>query len=144
MSYEETPIRSWPVLAAAAVFLVLLYFGISYPQHARNKARTEYNREVLSSDTLTPSVSNLMGNYFVLMTENGEEARYQGTILEDALGQLILRVYDEYEPRTFRLDISGRSVMSDEFGAGVMTYKKNIDKTTITFFKENSTCILTK
>lgn len=144
MSYEEQATKTWPLLVAALAFLVLLYIGISFPRYTRNRLRTEYNRAIVQEDTIVPSVSKLVGNYFVLVTEKGEDTRYQGSVLEDALGQLILRIYDEYEPRTIHLGIDGETVTSDELGVGIMTYKKNIDKTTITFTKANSICILTK
>lgn len=144
MAYEEKAGKTWPLFVAALTFLVLLYIGISYPKHARNRLRAEYNRVVVQEDTVIPSVSRLVGNYFVLVTDKGGDTRYQGSILEDALGQLILRIYDDYEPRTIHLSIVGDTVTSDELGVGTMTYKKNIDKTTITFSKANSICILTK
>lgn len=145
MSNEQTPNRSWILYVVAFAFLLLLYLGIKIPQHQRDKARTEYNEAVTKVDTLITTPDNIAGNYFMTVSEDGDESRLQGTIEEDALGQWVLHIYDEYEPRTVLLNIENDgTISSEDLGTGVMTYKKNIDKTTITFTKDNSTCVLTK
>lgn len=144
--YEKEESGTLKYFAAALVAFAIVagavwFFGSKKQQ----KEVEEHNRAVLQVDTVSASYQNLPGTYSILVDNAGAETRYTGVIEEDALGNYVLRIYDEYEPRTVLLTVTDDGTLeSEELGKGTMTYKKNIDKTTLTFIKEDSKCTLTK
>jgi len=137
---------SFPLILTILAALIVVGVSADYfvKKNKEAKARIE---EAMSQEAVPITAGNIIGHYTIALQEEVDEdaTNYTGFIDIDAVGACTLHILSEYEPRLLLLDInSDGTVTNDELGIGTMTYKRSIDKTTITFKKGNQTCTLTK
>lgn len=92
-----------------------------------------------------PEGLELEGNYSCLMI-SGSDTTSLVALVGKAVGEgYQMTLISEYEPRIiFFKRLTDTRLMSEELGMGEVTYKQNIEKTTISFEKENLKCVLSK
>ena len=134
-----TPIFIALLLIALAAVIAAAVLG------GKQKEIDEQVEQALKVEQMQATDENLIGNWSI-KTETAGQAVYEtGYIDHDILGDRVLHVLSEYDPRQLIIDINADGTLSsDELGNGVMTYKESTGKTEIRFEKEETTCTLTR
>ena len=124
------------VAASVAIFLNYNRYETAMEEHIQNALRVE---------EIDATPMNILGDYSVQILEAGVETQYTASIREDSLGNPVMTLYDEYEPRKLMLTLNeDGSLYSDYLGRGIMSFKSNIGKIIIRFEKEDMVCTLTR
>ena len=85
------------------------------------------------------------GFYSIRLTNNGSTSILTGEVTKLTVDSYTLYVVTEYGPEyiTFSID-RNLNVTSDQLGDGKLKYRRELNKTTITFKKSGSVCELSK
>ncbi|MCQ2141769.1 MAG: hypothetical protein MJY83_05430 [Bacteroidales bacterium] len=132
----------WAIVTVVLVGAAVAFF--SFKKGIDDTLATK-SEQALSVETQAASEENLLGGYDVLLVSGDIENHFTAVIDQDEMGDLLLHIYSEYEPKVLRLEIlEDGKISNEELGVGVMTYQKSIDKLSITFEKGNAKCVLSR
>ena len=129
-----------------ALSVILIAAGVlAWHFIAQDKALEKRTEEAMKVETVIPTRSDLVGNYSMKM-ESGEIVTNATAYIDvDDLGNCVLHILSEYEPRALKIEINEDGTLyNEELGLGNMTRKPSIDKTSIKFVKEDLTCEFTR
>lgn len=97
--------------------------------------------------TLDSLVVSLPGSYSAKLSAGGvtsEEPCIAVLDYREDMGYFNVVILSQYDPENHMVTFDGTKVVSGTLGDGTYSYRADIDKTTLTFTKEDTTWVFTK
>jgi len=135
------------IIVIAAVVIAIAAISIFIGKKSGKKTQQSAIQQL---EQVQPDYSfildNMDGSYDLKMTgADGEQIHGVARIKYNDIEGYDLILYSEYSPVTYHFkSTGGANLHSEELGDGVIDYEKDFETTTITFKKENSTCVLSR
>lgn len=135
------------ILVIAAVVIAIAAISIFVGKKSGKKAQQVALEQL---EQVQPDYSflldNLEGTYDLKMTNpDGDSIHGVARIKYNDIEGYDLILYSEYSPVTYHFkSTGGANLHSEQLGDGLIGYEKDFETTTITFKKENSTCVLSR
>ena len=135
---EKKKLSPWLWILAALIAAGAIYGTVATLKYTFPK---EPEVVVLPSEI----AEQIEGFYSIRLTNNGSTSFLTGEVTKLTVDSYTLYVVTEYGPEyiTFSID-RDLNVTSDQLGDGKLKYRRELNKTTITFKKSGSVCELSK
>lgn len=135
---EKKKLSPWLWILAALIAAGAIYGTVATLKYTFPK---EPEVVVLPSEI----AEQIEGFYSIRLTNNGSTSILTGEVTKLTVDSYTLYVVTEYGPEyiTFSID-RDLNVTSDQLGDGKLKYRRELNKTTITFKKSGSVCELSK
>lgn len=124
--------------------LLMIFVGWKYSDLKKSEKSIKQKAVEMTVEDLS-FMNNLEGNYS-FMLKAGDEVSYSTAVVKQiATGMYHVTRMTVYGPMHYSFEVEGgKTLISEEMGDGIVSYKPELDKILLRFEKENVVCELSK